>query len=399
MHIHSMTIRLLFVFAVLTLCSARVSSQQALSAVSDSFIIEGIGKAPSEKAALLEAARNALDKSIGCLHLNEIEMHVLDKKRDMIYSKTFEIINRYTIISSKSTPDKKNYQVIIQTVVSAQQLKNRLEATKVLFSSMEKPRLVVLMIDSVQVDSLGINPRLDVPHNEAQRILWRLFHSSYHFDLIDSIATESIMVSQQQVRFFMDDTMAAASLGLLYGADMLLTGRALISSPYDSAKPDALLKTVKTTIFLVGIDCSTGRKIFSIIDSSQTSHMSPILAGRRALDSVFHRIGHIAAVSIMQQWINQQERGVPLQVTIRRVSSLRLKKSVIQTLSMMPGVVSIEEKQYEQEAGVLHLWFFYRGSVNAFYAKCQGYKLAYSRGSIAVAGQAGVQLTLVIEAQ
>lgn len=359
-------------------------------AKSGDIVIEGLGRGSNEAEALMAAKRDAVEKGIGTVLLSQTEIENFMMKRDVIITKTLGAVKKYDVLSKSKAPDGV-HEIRIKAVISRSTMHSDLAAFHILLESMEKPKVMVV----VKENNVG---NLEPTNRAAENAIIAFLKSPYDFEIVDPSVVASIRTSEEKMASLSQDAASAAAIGTMYGAEVIITGDAVSRVAENISYNLGGMKSVQADITLRAINCTTGRIIASGDAHGAKVHISPNTAGTMAIKAASKKAAKNLLDAIIEDWNKQINNGIPLIVSVKGVTSFRLKNAAVQTLRSMSGVVTVHERGWNSTSNMLQVDVQYKGNANGFCTKCDGYKMT-SGGSFAVTGQNGTRISLTIQAK
>ena len=117
-------------------------------AAAENKIVEAQGESISSKEdAIRQAMRLAVEQAVGVFVHSETEVENFELKKDKILSRTQGYVTRYTVLKEEKTDDL--ITVVIQATVSLDKIKDDLLAMKILLDSMERPKVMILIEETL----------------------------------------------------------------------------------------------------------------------------------------------------------------------------------------------------------------------------------------------------------
>lgn len=355
------------------------------------IVIEGLGRGSNEAEALMAAKRDAVEKGIGTVLLSQTEIENFMMKRDMIITKTMGAVKKYDVISKTKAPDGV-HEIKIKAVISRTTMHNDLAAFHILLESMEKPKVMVI----IKENNIG---NKEPTNRAAETAIIKFLKSPYDFDIVDQSIVASIKTSEKKMASLAGDAASAASIGTMHGAEVIITGNAVSRVAENISYNLGGMKSVQADVTLRAINCTTGRIIASGDAHGAKVHISPNTAGTMAINAASKKAAKNLLDAIIEDWNKQINNGVPLIVSIKGVSTFRAKNAVVQTLKSMPGVVTVHERGWNGQSQLLQADVQYKGNANGFCSKSDGFKMTSGGGSLAVTGQNGTRISMVVQAK
>lgn len=355
----------------------------------DTFTAEGTGLGANQDEALMAAKRDAVEKGIGMVLLSQSEVENFQLKRDIIITKTVGTVTSYETISKTRTSDGL-IEIKIKATLSKSTMRQDLAAFNILIESMAKPRVMVL----IDENNIGSN---EPANQSAENAILKFLKDPYDFNLIDPNVSLSIRSSKQKMAQLSGDLKAAVAIGTEHGAEVLITGSAISRVAEEISKNLGGMVSVQADLTLKAINCTSGRIIASENAHAAKVHVSPQTAGNQAIAKAADQAIAKLLDSIIKDWQNQLNNGLPLTVRVTGVKVFRQKKAVIASLQGLSGVSTINERSWDAASGVLLLSVVYKGNADGFCSKVDGHKMTNS-GSLAVTGVNGQDVTISAQA-
>lgn len=356
---------------------------------SGDLTVEGVGLGANEAEAIMAAKRNAVEKGIGMVLISQTEVENFMVKRDLIISKTLGAVKKYDILSKKKASDN-ILEIKISAVISKTVMHSDLAAFHILLESMDKPKVMVI----IKENNIGNEEPTNM---SAENAAIDFLKSPYDFEVVDLNVVKTIRSNQQKMALLAGDAASAASIGTKAGAEVIITGTAVSRIAENLSYNLGGMKSVQADVTLRAINCATGRIIASGSGHAAKVHISPNTAGINAIKSASKKSIKSLLNKIIADWNKQINNGISLMVSIKGVPTFRIKKAAVQSLKQIPGIVSVNERGWNNQSGLLEADIQYKGNANGFCSKSDGFKLP-SGGSFAVTGQNGTRISLTVQA-
>lgn len=368
-----------------------IFSLSAGTDLAEDIIVEGLGRGTNEAEAIMAAKRDAVEKGIGVILLSQTEIENFMTKRDIVITKTLGSVKQYDILSKVKVADG-TFEIKIKATISRSSMHGDLAAFHILLESMAKPKVMVIIEEN--------NVGNEEPTNRtSENTIISFLKKPYEFEIVDPSVVASIRTSESKMASLAGDALGAASIGSMHGAEVIITGKAVSRVAKDLSVNLGGMKSVQADITLRAINCTTGRIIASSDAHGAKVHISPNTAGVNAIKAAITKGMKNLLDAIIEDWNKQINNGVPLMVTVKGVTTYRIKNAVIQTLKSISGVMSVHERSWNGETEILKADVTYKGNTNGFCSKCDGYKMTSGGGSLGVTGQSGMRISLVVQAK
>ncbi|MBD3393926.1 MAG: hypothetical protein GF418_17465 [Chitinivibrionales bacterium] len=377
--------RLLPVLAGIALVCIGAAAQEKAQ---EDIAAEGVGLGSNKAEALMNAKRDAVEKGIGMVLVSQTEVENFMLKRDQVITKTLGAVKSYETLSETTTPDNL-FEIKIKAVLSRATMHSDLAAFHILLETMDKPKIMIIVDEN--------NVGNDQPTNKAaENAIIGFLKSPYDFEIVDPTVVASIRSSEQKMAKLKGDAAGAAAIGATYGAEVIITGSAVSRIAEGMSQNLGGMKSGQADVTLRAINCATGRIIASGDGHGAKVHISPNTAGTNAIKQASVKAVKSLLDAIIEDWNKQINNGIPLSVTVKGIATFRDKSAAVATLQRVPGVAAVRERGWNGDSKLLEADIQYRGNVNGFCSKVDGYKLKQG-GSFLVQGVKGTRVQLVVQ--
>jgi len=306
----------------------------------------------SKADAIRQAQRLAVEQAVGVFIQSQTEMENFELKKDKIIARTQGYITRFTVLQEEKAGDL--FKVRINALVSLDKIKDDLLAMKILLDSMERPKVMVLIEeDYIDMDNMG----MDIAATEISSLL-----AAKGFDLVDKAQIETVKNIDQTRQALAGNTAAAKSLGLNFGAQYVILGKA-VAQDIGEAYPGAGLRSVQASLHLKVIQTQTGLVLGSVVKTGVAAHISPLTGATKALQkSVQKAVNEYLVETITNSFQDYLNNGVPMKLHITGVKSFRQYKLIASNMETMNRVVSSKKEGWNKAGGLLVLDLRFKGT-------------------------------------
>ena len=332
---------IIFTMLVVGVLYAGENDVQEVTAEGSAVIVGNNIKA-AKRAALNDAKRNAVDQ-VGSEVVAQTVVSNYELVKDKIISKVSGYVHGYKIL--KEGKEGKNYVVKIKAKVSTKAIKD--DATMI-YNEMDKPRIIIIVP--------LVKDGKTLTSSQAENTLAEYFKEK-GFDVLDA-ATVKANIKKDKLRAISEgNDKEAAKLGLQAGAEVIITGQALVGK---AESVQNILFGAKSTVTLRAINTANGRLyaagsvdgngVDAVADGAVRKAIET--ASKKAADSIFWKI--------VKDWNNEKLNGATIELVIRGVNYSRLKKAV-KLISKLDGVKSVIKRSFDSPVAVLSVTFMGNG--------------------------------------
>ena len=371
-----MKLKILSLIGIFFVCSSLLFAAKPL----DDITIKAEGYGVSKSDALLKAKRDAVERGIGTVLISQTEVRNFELKKDIIPSKTVGSVKKYDILKEEKQLDNTFY-LKIRAVVSLASIKSDLAALKILLESMDRPRMMVVI--SEEEGKVAEGAIID-------------YLNEKEFELVDPSVVAALFHRDDQLikRATEGDLAAAAKIGVSNGAEYVLVGKVTKSLMKSEVLSGSGMVSGQAHITAKVINCSNARIIASKSANSAAVHVSEDIAKAKAAEKtaekLMDRVLFEKIVSSFQDMINN---GIPIDVTVKRVSDFKMQKAVREVLRGLSQVVSVNKRSFG--GGKLHLSVLYKGNADSFSEEINGKTVEGKK--ISVTGITGDNVVMELE--
>ena len=339
---------------LLLLIACFIFPPPAFSLENSVVTVEGYGNTREE--ALLYARREAVAQGVGVLLTSETEVNNFILQKDVVLTKIMGSVKKVTILEERYE-DKDTYYIKIKAVISEESIKRDLMALQILLSSMDYPRILVLLKDD--------------PNNQASVIVTDYFLTK-GFPVVDpsTVLSHSGMDEKGLAQILSSSPGSIAQIGKSNGADFVVTGTVEANPVNSDLISSSGLQSYRTTIMARIISCKSGRILASKSAGSSAAHLS--LGSARA-NSTAKAAEKLMDQKLFDQLIsafqNSVNNGFPLQITISNVTSYALQKEIHKLIKNL-DTISLHKRGFADKK--LNLEVIYKFNSDNFCDRVDG---------------------------
>ncbi|MCK5164690.1 MAG: hypothetical protein KAQ72_13280 [Desulfobacula sp.] len=306
----------------------------------------------SREDALRQALRLAVEQSVGVFIQLSVEIENYELKKDKIMSRAQGYIKQYSVLKDETSGSL--YLVGIRATVSLDKIKDDLLAMKILLSSMDLPKLMILIQENyVDMDNIG----MQIAETELYSQL-----SAKGFDLVDKAQLETIKNQSRARQALAGNIDAAKSLGMALGAQYIILGKA-VTQDAGEAYSGTGLKSIQATLQLRVIQTQSGIILGSVVKSGVAAHISPLTGATNALRaSVQAAVKDYLVNAIAKSFQDFVNNGAPLKLNISGVKTFQEYKQIVTGMEEIDKVVSSKKEGWNKAGGLLVLDLRFKGT-------------------------------------
>jgi hypothetical protein len=218
----------------------------------------------------------------------------------------------------------------------------------------QRPKLMILVEEEYKnMENLGM-------HIAATEMSEKLLAEG--FALVDKAQVESIKIHEIDRQTLFNNIEAAASIGLAFGCQYVIMGKAVVQDSGD-AFPGSDLRSIQASMQLQVIQTQTGLVLGSVVKNSVAAHINPLTGATKALQEVAQKATDEYLLekitNSFQEFLNN---GAPLKLHITGVDTFQIYKAVSKSVEFVPGIVSSKKEGWSKASGLLMLDLLYKGT-------------------------------------
>jgi len=304
------------------------------------------GKVTLARDQAIEAAkRNAVEQGIGTLVASETLTKNFALVSDRILNKSTGFVKKFEIV--KEGEEGGVYSVTIKAQVTEiiDQIVQDQLALDLLLEYMDRPRLMIVINES----NIG-----DTNSRVAETEMIRVF-ATKNFDLVDQSQVEAVRASEQANQAIAGNAVAAAALGAQFGAELVITGRAVGSdggkvAGFVSGQGDIAARAIRT---------DTAAILTAGNEHAAKPHLNATTAGANALKEAGAKIANTMIKEIVKRWKLESSNVVNVELVVSGVSDIALLNVFKDAIGSIPNVKGVQERAFS--GGVARLNVNYEG--------------------------------------
>ena len=315
----------------------------------ESVVLKGTGYGADEQQAISYAKRDALEKGIGQFLMSHTEIENFMLKKDVVLTRTAGHVKNYKVLSKSQGPDGA-WKVTIQATVSKSDIDQDLAALGILIHSIGNPRVAFLLEE--KVGSEGVDYAQMAFLNEFQ---------NRNFEVVDPNSTTKFKESKDAISALGGNPEAAAKLGALVNAEVLIVGT--VKSQEADLSQNAYfkgtgMKSVSSTISLKAFDVGS-RKILAAGNASASGvDPNPMKAAMKATQKSVKKMMERKEQffqALLKTWNSKANDGANFELVIENVKSFSLAKEVKQVLAN--GSENVEQRSFKKPTLTVQMKF------------------------------------------
>lgn len=321
-------------------------------------VSEGVGdmgsvsKAVARDSAIEDALRRAVEQVVGTLITSESMVSNYILLYDRVYSKSSGYVKSYKILSEKKTEDL--YVVRINAKVGLDSISGDLQAIGLLMQRKHKPRVMIIVVETIEDNDLQVLENLSVTENSMIRTF-----QQKGFKVIDADTVKKVAKRDQLLHALQGDNMLAAKIGLQYGAEVVVMGNATASSSGYVMRGSNLL-SIHANVTARVIRADNAEIIAADDKTSTKAHISVVNGAHKAFKSAGEKLADNLIEQILSKWSDEITNLGSVVLVISGIGSfsdlIEFKRALTQNVR---GVKSIHQRSFT--GGVVKLEIDLRG--------------------------------------
>lgn len=342
-----------FLLGLFLLVTCAVSSGNEGKIISEGFADLGsVSRATARDLAIEDALRRSVEQAVGTLISSESMVQNYALISDNIFSKSTGYIKTYDILDEGEKDGL--YAVKALVDVGMADIKSDLGAIGLLMQRKHKPRVMVIACETIDEDSLQILENISVTESA---IIGQFLQKG--FKVVDSDTVKRVTERDQFLHVLEGDNILAAKIGLQYGAEVVIIGKAAASSS-GYVMRGSNLQSIHANVTARVIRADNAEIIASGDKFSDKAHISVIEGARQAFKTAGEKLAISLIEQILAKWSDETTNLGSVELVISGLDSfndlIALKEALKQNVR---GVKSIHQRSFT--SGVAKLEIDLRG--------------------------------------
>jgi hypothetical protein len=338
--------QLLFILVLLlasgTFLARGQSASHEVTATGTGSIING-DVAHARDDAIDDALRKGLEQTMGLMVSAETLVENSQLIEDNIYSKTEGYVQNYQVIQ-EGKRDESLYEVTVKAIVKMGDLKNDLDAISELIRRKNTPRMMVL----IEETNIGETPGyhlITADLNTAETAMMEQFMAK-GFRFVDQETVKANLNRSVAAAILQGDNAKAATLGKSYGAEVVITGKAVAKATETEAF-GAKIRSQQATVTARAIRTDTGDIIATGSAQGAFPHIDDMTGGAKAIQKASAELSDNLMQKILDRWQADVNTGTTITLRVGGITSYsQLKKFESSLTYYVRGLTSVARREY-----------------------------------------------------
>jgi len=315
--------------------------------------VEGIGAvvkgdlAIAKDNALNDALRKAVEQAVGTLVQAQTLVDKYQLISDEIYTKSQGYIKKYAIISERPDINQGILRINIQADVSIGDIRNDLNAIGLLIERKGKPRMMVIIDEKIGGAESGYSANL----SESETVIIQKF-TEKGFNFVDEATVKKNMKRNMALQAIGGDDNAAASIGLEYGAEVVIIGSA-VAKLAGKGIAGTEMKSIHASITVRAVRADTGEIISSASEKGATAHLDETAGGALAIKKAGEKLASSLIDQIIAKWSGEVGGQTTVQLTVSGIDFVSLNKFKTIIQSQVRGVLKLNQRSFTAGVAVI----------------------------------------------
>jgi hypothetical protein len=295
--------------------------------------------------AIAAALRNAVEQVVGLFVESEVLVENYQTMEDNIYTRTAGYVQKYDIVSTNKQLDNA-LEVTVRAVVKVSDLRNDLQAIGIIISRKGKPRTMVL-IDERNISAHYVHYFSDMNTTETA-LMDELMN--YGFPFVDARQTQTNIARDMVNAALQGDTQAAATIAKRYGAEIIVTGKAVSkeASGGPSVVRNAGFKSCQANLNLRAVRTDDAVIIAVASAHDVAAHIDEITGGTMALQKAAKKAAVELKDKIIAAWQQDVYSSAQVQLQVTNISSFSQLNTFKNSLQYyVGGVQAVNQRNFE----------------------------------------------------
>ena len=350
---HAIGLIFVLCFVFTTAAFAEMITAEGVAAITGNVTI-------AREKAIDDALRRAVEQAVGTMISSDTMTNNFQVVHDKILAQTSGYVKSYQILKEEQVGQE--FRVTVMADVGRENLQGSLEALGLLQVLKEKPKVMVIIEEKVG-GLFGTTAWENVGQAEST-IMERLMAAG--FNVVDPATVRANIPRDKALRLLEGDPKSAATAGLQYGAQVVITGRAF-SKNAGGKLLGTQMQSIQATLQARVVRADDGRVISSRSEQGTKAHIDEMQGGALAIKEASEKLSETVINDILSSWKKEvYGRSQEITLVISGLVSYRHLAAVKKFLENdLQGVKAVHQRNFTQGTAELQLDYAGKTSVIA----------------------------------
>jgi len=340
---HAIGLIFVLCFVFTTAAFAEMITAEGVAAITGNVTI-------AREKAIDDALRRAVEQAVGTMISSDTMTNNFQVVHDKILAQTSGYVKSYQILKEEQVGQE--FRVAVIADVGRENLQGSLEALGLLQVLKEKPKVMVIIEEKVG-GLFGTTAWENVGQAEST-IMERLMAAG--FNVVDPATVRANIPRDKALRLLEGDPKSAATAGLQYGAQVVITGRAF-SKNAGGKLLGTQMQSIQATLQARVVRADDGRVISSRSEQGTKAHIDEMQGGALAIKEASEKLSETVINDILSSWKKEvYGRSQEITLVISGLVSYRHLAAVKKFLENdLQGVKAVHQRNFTQGTAELQL--------------------------------------------
>lgn len=352
-------IYLFFLLLIIFVSISHQSSHAQIESAFSNIISSGRGviidenQVNARNEAINNAMRIAIVHAVNLIIDSERIANNYELLKEEVFEKSIRYIQSYKIFYESPDISINIYEVGLQVMVPMGNLKSDLISIGLIEKRKHRPRMMVVIEEETDIQSKGNGDKPTI----SEIALIQNF-SEEGFDLVDQVAIRKGLRREQIIQAVAGNEKAAAAMGLQFGADIIILGKAVVKERRRSGI-ETYQKFIQANISARALDVNTG----SIISTGSEYTISSMEGGTdtdiysQLIKDTCRKLSRyfVDKLNIVSPEKREEFAKVYLTIDNINVSQLSVFRNILK--NEVSGILSFLQKSYINKVAQIEVEF------------------------------------------
>ena len=286
--------------------------------------------AKAKDDAVKDAIRNAVEQQTGMFLDSQTMIEMFETLEDSIYARATAYVLNYRIVSEGYGSFENSYEVEVECTIARSMLQAKLDEMDVrtLTALIGNPRIMMIIEEENLLEGYHYYWYDTLDMGTTEMTLQEIFLEK-DFPLVDAAQARRNVDRDMVKAALTGDPLAAAEIGLQYGAEYVLTGKAVVKGSEIVAygvTAGSGMKSYQATCNIKVYETDTASLIASTSKSDKTAHTDDLAGGNEALRRAAKAASGVVIGQILKDWSRRAATGSTVQMTVYNADNATLTK-------------------------------------------------------------------------
>jgi|GEM_PF-5568278 len=303
--------------------------------------------------AIKDAIRQAVEQQTGMFIDSMTMIEMFETIEDSIYARATAYVTDYRVVSEGYGSFENSYEVTVECTIARGLLQDKIAELNpdALMPLVGNPRIMIIVEEENLVTGFHYywwDTTVSIDMSTTEMTLQEIFLDE-GFKLVDADQARRNIERDMVQAALTGDPMAAAEIGLQYGAEYVVTGSAVVKGTDIVAygvSAGSGMRSYQATVNIKAYETDTASLVASTSKSASHAHIDDLTGGNEALRKASDAAADKIMTQILKDWAKRAAIGSSVQMTVYNCDGATLTRLQSWLRDHVRGVEGIEVRSH-----------------------------------------------------